>query len=807
MIIKMNYRKIVSIARMFALFLLYPSQVLSQENFSGYITNHLTNEPVQGATIEVDNTFYKTTTDGKGYFSMQGVLSGTVNVTITHIAFNILKTEIHAGKENKLVVVPKTYLTEEVNITATRTQNNTGASFTLLDKAEIEKNNTGQDIPFLLNLTPSVVSTSDAGTGIGYTGLRIRGSDATRLNVTINGIPVNDAESHQVYWVDLPDLASSVQDIHVQRGIGNSTNGAGAFGGSINIQTGKLRQDAFGEISSSAGSFNTFKNTISFGSGIISDVFAIDGRLSKIVSDGYIDRANSDLQSYYLSGGYYGKKNSIRAVVFSGKEKTYQAWYGVPEDSLKTNRTYNPAGEYYTPEGNVEYYENQTDNYKQDNYQLLYSQVLNKSLTGNFALHYTKGEGYYEEYKADDSFQDYGLPPVDIGDSTITNADIIRQRWLSNDFYGFTFSLEYENKDLNIKAGGAGNAYKGDHYGEIIAAEIMNIQDYPYRYYFDASEKNELNLFVKTTYRFDKVITAWIDLQNRMLNYTFEGLNENYSTAQQEENLNFFNPKAGLNFDLRNNLAFYFFAGIGQKEPVRDDYVNSIPSKRPEPEYMTDFETGGSYNSRSFSVTANLFYMNYRDQLILNGKINDVGEYVRENVKDSYRAGIEMEAAYIFSNTINIKAGVSLSKNRIKSYNEYVDDYDGGPQLINTYSNTVISFSPEVTSTMLLHVNPIKNFSFDLTGKYTGKQYLDNTKNENRKLDPYFTSDLRLNYNILLKKIRVFELSFSVLNLPDTKYSSNGYSYSGYSGGLRYDYNYYFPQAGRYWMAGVRIGI
>jgi iron complex outermembrane receptor protein len=807
MIIKMNYRKIVSIARMFALFLLYPSQVLSQENFSGYITNHLTNEPVQGATIEVDNTFYKTTTDGKGYFSMQGVLSGTVNVTITHIAFNILKTEIHAGKENKLVVVPKTYLTEEVNITATRTQNNTGASFTLLDKAEIEKNNTGQDIPFLLNLTPSVVSTSDAGTGIGYTGLRIRGSDATRLNVTINGIPVNDAESHQVYWVDLPDLASSVQDIHVQRGIGNSTNGAGAFGGSINIQTGKLRQDAFGEISSSAGSFNTFKNTISLGSGIISDVFAIDGRLSKIVSDGYIDRANSDLQSYYLSGGYYGKKNSIRAVVFSGKEKTYQAWYGVPEDSLKTNRTYNPAGEYYTPEGNVEYYENQTDNYKQDNYQLLYSQVLNKSLTGNFALHYTKGEGYYEEYKADDSFQDYGLPPVDIGDSTITNADIIRQRWLSNDFYGFTFSLEYENKDLNIKAGGAGNAYKGDHYGEIIAAEIMNIQDYPYRYYFDASEKNELNLFVKTTYRFDKVITAWIDLQNRMLNYTFEGLNENYSTAQQEENLNFFNPKAGLNFDLRNNLAFYFFAGIGQKEPVRDDYVNSIPSKRPEPEYMTDFETGGSYNSRSFSVTANLFYMNYRDQLILNGKINDVGEYVRENVKDSYRAGIEMEAAYIFSNTINIKAGVSLSKNRIKSYNEYVDDYDGGPQLINTYSNTVISFSPEVTSTMLLHVNPIKNFSFDLTGKYTGKQYLDNTKNENRKLDPYFTSDLRLNYNILLKKIRVFELSFSVLNLPDTKYSSNGYSYSGYSGGLRYDYNYYFPQAGRYWMAGVRIGI
>ena len=426
-------------SRTLTLLIFIPFILSAQENISGIIKDKETGEAVVGAVVNIDSTFFYSVSDLKGGFKITGVKGADFPITVTHISYKTEKIAISTRGDIVIMMTPQTYLSEEVNISAIRADNRSAFAYTEINKTEIAKINLGQDLPFLLNLTPSVVVTSDGGNGIGYTGIRIRGSDATRVNVTINGIPVNDAESHQVYWVDLPDLASSVENIQIQRGLGNSTNGTGAFGGSINILSNKLSTEPFANISSSAGSFNTFKNTVMFGSGLFSKVFAMEGRLSKIRSEGYIDRASSNLSSFYLSGGYYGKKNSLRAIILSGKEKTYQAWYGVPQDSLETNRTYNPAGEYYDQQGKIHYYENQTDNYRQSYYQLLYSHEFSKFFSGNFALHYTRGKGYYEEYKADEPLADYNLSTLNIADSTITSMDVIRQLWLSNHFYGFTW--------------------------------------------------------------------------------------------------------------------------------------------------------------------------------------------------------------------------------------------------------------------------------------------------------------------------------------------------------------------------------
>lgn len=779
----------------------------SQESISGILKNKDTGEPIIGALVHIDGTFLYSFSDLTGAFHFSEVRGTDFPVSITHISYKNENKTVSAAGNILIEMTPQTYLSEEVIIAANRVDNQSAIAYSEISKIEIEKHNLGQDLPFLLNLSPSVVVTSDGGGGIGYTGIRIRGSDATRINVTINGIPVNDAESHQVYWVDLPDLASSVENIQIQRGLGSSTNGAGAFGGSINILSNKLNALPFAAISSAAGSFNSFKNSIQFGSGLLSDVFAIEGRFSKINSKGYIDRASSDLKSFYLSGGYYGMKNSLRLIILSGKEKTYQAWYGVPQDSLLKNRTYNPAGEYYDTQGNIQYYNNQTDNYQQDYYQLLFSHEFNKSFIGNFAFHLTRGKGFYEEYKADDLLSNYHLNPINIGDSTVTNMDIIRQLWLSNHFYGFIWSIDYEKNKLKIKGGGSINKYIGEHFGEIIASEVMTLQQFPYRYYFNEAKKTDANIFIRAFYSLNNMSTIYIDLQERIVNYSFDGLNENYINSQQNARLNYFNPKAGINCLLFGKTQLYFSAGIGHKEPVRDDFVNSTPSKRPESEYMIDFETGARFHSGNFSLTLNGYYMDYKSQLILTGKINSVGEYIRESVKNSFRKGIEIEGSINFSSNINLRANVSFSQNRIKFYREYIDDYDGGEQIIYEYKNTTISFSPDLTSAFILSFIPIKNLNLELTGKYVGKQYLDNTTNETRKLDPYFINDLHLSYVLRPGKVKEISFKFSLLNFMNHEFVSNGYTYSGFSGGYRNDYNYYFPQAMVNFLGGVVVKI
>lgn len=787
--------------------ILVPACAFSQNKLSGIVMNETNNEVIADAVVSVENSFATAVTDATGHFTITNIKENRVKVHVTHIAYEDFISEIDLA-ENSITILrlkPRIIFADEVNIVATRAGDKSAVAFTNVNKEELEKQNLGQDLPYLLNQTPSVVVTSDAGAGVGYTGIRIRGSDATRVNVTINGIPVNDAEGHLVYWVDLPDFASSIDNIQIQRGIGTSTNGAGAFGGSVNIQSSKVSAEPFASVNSSFGSFNTIKNTVQFGTGLMKDHFAFDGRFSKITSDGYIDRATSDLKSFYLSGGYYGSKSSLRMIIFSGKEKTYQAWYGVPEDSLKTSRTYNPAGEYYDGNGTIYDYANQTDNYQQDYYQLIYSQSINTNWNLNTALHYTKGKGYYEEYMQNDTRLNYNLDTAFVGNDTIASTNLIRQRWLDNDFYGFTFSTNYIKNNFQFTVGAAGNQYKGKHFDEIIWMEKNFGTQYPYRYSDNDATKNDFNIFSKISYDFTDRLNAFIDLQYRAVSYSFFGFNSDLINAQQNVNLNFFNPKAGISYELKPNQKIYASLGIGNKEPVRDDYVSSSPLSRPKSEQMQDAEAGYKFRGNKISFGINGYYMNYKNQLILNGEINDVGAYIRQNVDKSYRTGVELEIAYSISKDIAISGNATFSENKIKSYYDYVDDYDNGGQIVDTINNTDIAFSPSVISAATISYLPFNNFHVDFITKYVGKQFLDNTSNENKSLKAYVLNDIRLNYALKISHIKEIGITFSVNNIFNKLYESNGYTYSYKSGGELVTQNYYYPQAGINWMAGVSL--
>ena len=775
---------------------------IAQSILHGTITNIKDGTPVRGASITIENSLLTSITDVEGHFTIKIKNETDLQAVISHVSFEKKKIALSISSENKISLEPKIYLADEVTIYSTRVDKKTGAAFNNISKEELAKVNLGQDLPILLNNLPSVVTTSDAGGGVGYTGIRVRGNDASRVNVTINGIPINDAESHQVYWVDLPDLASSVDNIQFQRGLGSSTNGAGAFGASLNLQTTKISQSPYGSLSSSFGSFNTNKNSVAFGTGVLNNHFTVDGRMSLINSDGYIDRASSALRSLYLSGGYYDSKQFLRAVIITGKERTYQAWYGISQDSVATNRTYNPAGEYYDALGNAHYYNNQTDNYQQDYYQLFYSRTLTPNITANVGLHYTKGKGYYEEFKQDESFGSYGLNNLIFGTDTVDHTNLLRRKWLSNDFYGATWSFDYSKNSLDIKFGGAGNKYIGRHYNEIIAATISPIQTFPYTYYDDTANKTDVNFYLKSDYHFNKKLTVTLDLQERIVNYDFSKL---LPAGTDNAKLNFFNPKIGFNYSFNNKNEIYFYVGAGHKEPIRDDYLVSTINSRPQPESLVDYETGYNFAGNQLAFSVNGYFMNYQNQLILTGKINDVGEYIRENVKDSYRAGVETQVTYKFTKDFSFNGNITVSENKIKSFTEYVDDYDGGQQYVNNYENTTISFSPSTIVAGSLNYKLLKNIDLNLNTKYVGKQYLDNSTNESRKIDGYFVTNFRTNYSLPVKGLRSLEFSLMINNIFSELYNANGYSYSGYISGKRSDYNFYYPQAKLNWLGGVTI--
>lgn len=687
---------------------------------------------------------------------------------------------------------------QPVEVQAIRAAEKSPFAKTDINKKDIEKNNLGQDLPFLLNQTPSVVVNSDAGNGVGYTGIRIRGTDASRINVTLNGIPYNDAESQGTFFVDLPDISSSTNSIQVQRGVGTSSNGAGSFGGSINLFTNELNKKFYASTSNSYGSFNTWKNNIQFGSGIIGNHFTIDGRLSRISSDGYIDRAKSDLKSFYLSTAFVNEKNSVRFNIFSGKEKTYQAWNGVAEYLLATNRTNNPSG----TEKAGEPYDNETDNYTQTHYQFFYNHKFNASWKANVAAFLTRGKGYYEQYKADKKLSDYGLPNYFDGTNTITRTDLVRRLWLDNYFYGTVFSLQYQKKQTQYIFGGGYNAYDGRHYGEIKWAAVQPAVPEDYRWYDLTAYKKDFSLYNKWTQQWSNHWQSFADIQFRHIDYRIHGFRDN-PDLQVDENYSFLNPKFGITYSNKNWQAYISYALAG-KEPNRDDF-EAGNTDQPKPERLHDIELGIEKKGTGFSFAADIYYMRYKNQLVLTGKINDVGAYTRTNIDKSYRTGIELQGNAKIASWVNASANITFSENKIKNYTEYLDDYDNGGQQTKFYGKTDISFSPAVIGGGSINCIPVKNGEISLISKYVGRQYLDNTSQKSRSLNAYYIQDIRLSYLVEDKLFKATTLILQLNNVFNKKYEPNGYSFSYIYGGDLTTENFYFPMAGFNFMAGVNL--
>ena len=687
---------------------------------------------------------------------------------------------------------------EPVEVIAIRASENAPFAKTTITSAAIKSSNLGQDLPFILNQTPSVVINSDAGNGVGYTGIRIRGSDATRINMTINGIPYNDAESQGLFFVNLPDLASSVSDIQIQRGIGTSSNGAGAFGASMNFSTNEVNLDAYGELNNSAGSFNTWKNTIKAGSGLINGHFTVDARLSKISSDGFIDRATTDLSSFYVSGAYITDNTSIRVNVLSGKERTYQAWNGIPEADLHNNRRANYSG----TEKPGEPYDNETDNYQQDHYQLFFNHRFSDDLSFNTAFFLTKGKGYYENYKAGESYADYGLSDFIIGNDTLAQTDLVRRLWLDNDYFGQILSLRYKHSRGLLTVGGGWNRYNGKHFGEVTWAQA----GFPvnFRWYDLRSKKTDVNAYAKYEYRIATGLQLFGDLQYRDVVYNLGGFRDN-PTLFINNHYHFVNPKFGItyNFDRTRMYASYAFAS---KEPNRDDFEAGA-EQQPEPEKMHDIEAGVETKFNRYSWSANVYYMKYRDQLIPTGKINDVGAYTRINIPDSYRAGIELQGSVTLAKWLAFSANLALSRNKVQNFTEYYDDYDNGGQKSVYRGSTDIAFSPSVTGGAGISIEPFENARIALLSKYVSRQYLDNTSMKSRSLDPYYVQDARVSYSLPNRLFKSTDLILQVNNVFNKKYEANGYTFSYlYDGSLTTE-NFYFPMAGTNFMFAVNIGL
>lgn len=780
----------------------------AQNTISGTVTNSEDNTPLSGAHVVLLNTEYSSITNDIGQYHIEDLAPGKYKLSISFVGFKTHTTELNINKSKKynIALKPSTIMGDEVIISAIRATDESPITYTIMERAEIEKKNTGQDLPYLLNSIPSTVVSSDAGAGIGYTSLRIRGTDLTGINVTLNGVPVNDGESHSVYFVDLPDLASSINDVQVQRGVGTSTNGAASFGASINIKTGDNNPDPHAEFSSSVGSFNTYNNTLSFGSGLLNSKWNISGRLSSIKSDGYVDRASSNLKSAYFSGSYYGKKDILKAIVLFGDEKTYQSWYGVPKDSLITNRTYNPAGEIYDTEGNfMGYYANQTDNYVQNYYQLHYAHQFSNQFNIVSTAFLTTGKGYYESYKNDEEFSDYGFSDTIIGNDTITNTNLIQQKWLDNKYYGINLAANYTSDKLRLNIGGGWSYYDGDHYGKIVWAQIATLGQYDRNWYFNTGTKSDINLFAKANYRLSESINLYGDLQYRAINYKINGTHDDLHDLTQLHKFSFFNPKAGIYYKINDKQNLYLSVGVANREPNRSVYRDADSSQTISPERLTDIELGYSYSRKSFLVEANLYYMDYKDQLVMTGKINNVGTPIMTNVESSYRAGIELIAGVKLLKIIDWKVNATLSQNKIKDFVSYVDNWTTWGQEKQDIGTTDISFSPNTILSSNISVTPIENLELSLFSKYVGRQYIDNTSNKQRSLDPYFVNNIRINYTIETSFIKQIDFMLTLNNIFSEKYESNAWVYRYIWEDVEYEMNGYFPQAEFNFMFGVNL--
>lgn len=779
---------------------------------------------IEGAQIVVEANGRSALSDAEGRFSILLGSAGSYRVQVRMLGYHTWMQPIQVQGETNLEInlESKNSLSEEVIISATRSQLRDPTTATNISKEALEKVNLGQDLPVLLQMAPSVITTSDAGAGVGYTGINIRGSDATRINVTVNGVPLNDAESQGVFWVNMPDFATSVSSIQIQRGVGTSTNGPAAFGASLNIQTNTLEKDAYAESSQSIGSFQTWKSNLRAGTGLINNSWAVDVRLSRIQSDGFIDRASSDLGSSYISGGYYGKKGLLKFNFIHGTEKTYQAWNGIPESRIKGDmdamnafadrnelspeernhllqsgsRTYNP----FT-------YKGQTDNYKQTHYQLFYSYNFNENWLLNTGLFLTKGAGYYEEFKSGQKFSSYGLPNPIIGGDTLIKTDLIRQRWLDNNFFGATYSLQYQKNNMTWTFGGVASQYRGDHFGDVIWAKVSDLKDNNFRYYENDARKTDITDYLRLNWDFGRGILLYGDVQVRAIQYRFQGFDRNLNATDQEVQMLFFNPKAGISWQMNPAQQWYLSYGKANHEPARVDFVNSSPESRPRAEQLHNLELGWRWKGKTTRATINYYLMYYKDQLVLTGQINDVGAYIRSNVDESYRMGIELESAWEMTPTLQLFANGTISRNRILSYRYFLDNYDNGGQLETLLKNAPIAFSPDYVASGGVSWFPFRNWETALEAKWVGRQYLDNTGSAAKSIDPYQFLNFRTAWNVMIPKLKRCQIQLMVNNILDARYINNGYTYGYIFGGATVNENFYFPSAGRNFLVGVNLRL
>ncbi len=801
-----------------------PFSLLAQKTVTGKVID-IEGEPMVGAYVLWTDVDQLETTDQSGSFKFDNVPNEPQTFKVTYLGFETINFTCET-KDDQIVIrmKPSAFLLECPTIKGVRADSKSPFTFSNISKEEIETQNLGQDVPYLLRWQPSTVVTSDAGTGIGYTGLRIRGSDPSRINVTINGIPLNDAESQNVFWVDLPDFASSTSDIQIQRGVGTSTNGAGAFGGSINLNTSKVNLKPFAELNTSFGSFQTRKLNANFSTGLINKNWVIDGRVSRLLSEGYIDRGSADLFSWYGSAAYINKNSSLRLNVFSGKERTYQAWCGVPAQFINSDslRTYNQCG----ITSNGDFYDDQVDDYRQTHYQAFYNKEL--SLNSNFgvALHYTRGLGFFEQYEIGEDLDDYGIKPIN---DTIFESDLVRRRWLDNHFYGAILNYNFKTSDEKFELGiGMGaNVYEGAHYGEPISILVDPAATSFERYYDNDATKEDYNLYAKAGYNFTPKFNGFLDLQVRNVRYEFLGFDGEGNNVTQTDDLIFFNPKLGWFYETSRTGGVYASFAVANREPNRDDYTESSTNSRPSPETLYDTEVGFRQKWKKASFEATGYYMYYEDQLVLTGQINDVGEYGRVNVDDSYRLGLELVGGIALTDALDLQGNLTFSQNKIAEFTEFIDNWDTWEQETIVHENTNLAFSPNVIFGGELSYNVLKgnednDLIISLMQKHVGKQYIDNTSNENTTLDAYNFTDLRFHYTFKSNWFQAISVNFLIQNIFDQRFSTNAWTYryisEGYDArpddpyarlesGSTYNLTGFYPQAGRNFLVGLKIRI
>jgi iron complex outermembrane receptor protein len=791
-------------------FLLFHDSVAMQDKgsvISGLVTDE-EERPLSGASITIENTFLGTHSGTDGTFLFDRLQDGTYKVRFSFIGYEPKVTEVRLeGRyELNISLIQKSFLAGEVIINATRAGTNTPLAYSTLDSEILRKQNTGQDIPFLLSLTPSLVETSEAGHGIGYTNLRIRGTDASRINVTIDGIPMNDSESQQVFWVDLPDLASSVDNIQVQRGAGTSSNGAGAFGATVNIQTKNPENEPFAQLSATYGSFNTFKRMIAAGTGLLADRLAFQIRFSELQSDGFIDRTGSSHRSAFINGVFRTGRSHLKANVILGQEQTGIGWWGVPKEMLPVNRRYNPAGEYTDDNEIVRHYGNESDNYKQNHFQVIYGYRFSDVLNLNIALHYTDGKGYYEEFKEDANFSEYGLSDVNIGDTVISLTDLVRRKWLSNDFYGLVYSVRYKKEKIEATLGGAANHYTGDHYGDIIWMRYAGILEKDHQWYLNNGRKREISIYGKADYMVTDRISFFADLQYRYINYRMTGPDDDLKDLAQKHSFGFFNPKAGLFLNINPNQDAFLSFSVANREPSRADFKEAAgdPNSTPKAETLYDTEMGYKLRGKKYSAAIYLYAMVYKDQLVPTGELSSTGYPIMTNVEKSHRLGIEFITSLRPVEYFNWDFSLTLSRNKIPDFEEYYIEYntsDWSEEYRNKNLGTVdIAYSPSVTGTSDLNFKILKNTELHFISKYVGKQYFDNTMNAERSIDPYFVNNLRIDFDPVIRGIKGAEFQLLINNILNHKYESNAYGGNWYEDGIEKTWSYYFPQAGIHFM-------